>query len=261
MTTWKSVRDDVLSKEHFDKMEPELDIAKKLFMLRIEQGLTQRQLADRAGIKQPQLARLESAKQLARLDTLQQIANAVGYCVEIKFVPKTTMKEDKRLALEAAGWQVGTVTEFLDLSVEEAVNIENKLNDSEVWEKYKESEHERKEVYIKLAAEPKVKQHYLVKYKSDWADEMDIYGLDLLTDIDKKWFESLNPTDDKPLVHHVGTNEDIEYTDSKTFLEAYTWTPITVEEREVLKKLVGTEYGHFFYPYKDEEDEEIDEEW
>lgn len=74
-------------------MEPELDIAKKLFMLRIQVGLTQKQLADRARIKQPQLARLESAKQLARLDTLQQIAEAVGYNLEVKFVPKTTMNE------------------------------------------------------------------------------------------------------------------------------------------------------------------------
>jgi len=213
-------------------MEPELEIAKKPFMLRTKLGLTQ--------------------QQLARLDTLQQIAGAVGYNFEVKFVPQTTMNEDKRATLETAGWKVRTTKEFLDLSLEETEIVETRL---QVMKDYLVSETERKEVCTKLA-ELEVKQHYLVKYKSSWADEMDIYGLHLLTDLDKKWFESLTPTDNKPFVHHVGTNEDIEYTNSKTFLEAYTWIPITIEEHEVLKKLIGTDYGHFFYPELIEEDEE-----
>jgi len=37
------------------------------------------------------------------------------------------MREDKKKRLEARGWRVGTVTEFLDLSAEEEEYIELKL--------------------------------------------------------------------------------------------------------------------------------------
>jgi len=38
------------------------------------------------------------------------------------------MKKDKRKKLEANGWKVGSVTDFLELSDEEAAYIELKLN-------------------------------------------------------------------------------------------------------------------------------------
>lgn len=99
-------------------------------------------------------------------------------------------------------------------------------------------------------------QHYLVKYESDWADEMDIEGFDILTQEDKDYFESLTPTDDKPLIHYVGTNEEIEYWNSEMFLKCYTWTPISKEEAEIVKKLFNSSYGHFYYPEIDEEEED-----
>jgi len=102
-------------------------------------------------------------------------------------------------------------------------------------------------------------QRYLVKYESDWADEMDVEGLDLLTEGDKRYFESLRPTDDKPLVHHVGTNEEIEYSSSGMFLSCYTWIPITEKEYEVIKKLINTSYGHFYYPEINEQEIEEDD--
>jgi transcriptional regulator with XRE-family HTH domain len=55
-------------------------------------GLTQKQLAEKAGILQPQLARLESARSSPNLSTLIAIAKSVGYSVEINFVPEKTEK-------------------------------------------------------------------------------------------------------------------------------------------------------------------------
>lgn len=104
-------------------------------------------------------------------------------------------------------------------------------------------------------------QHYLVKYKSNWADEMYIYGLNLLTEVEKAWFESLVVTDDKPVIHYVGTNEDIEYYSSEQLLRCYTWIPITEAKYEILKELIGSDYGHFFYPELEEEEEENEEPW
>lgn len=104
-------------------------------------------------------------------------------------------------------------------------------------------------------------QHYLVKYSSNWADEMYIKGLALLTEEDKSRIESLiSKRSSYPLTHHVGTNEDIEYFGPGELIRRYTWTPITEDEYKTLHKLIGSDYGHFYYPeVEDEEEEEIDD--
>jgi len=76
-------------KNHYDNLKPEFDIAKELISMRQDLGLTQRGLAEKAGIKQPQLARIESGKQSPRLDTLASIAASVGYAVEFRLVPSS----------------------------------------------------------------------------------------------------------------------------------------------------------------------------
>lgn len=58
--------------------------------------------------------------------------------------------------------------------------------------------------------------HYLVKYESDWWDEMNIYGLALSTEEDKIFFDNLTE-DDFPLIHSVGFNQSIEYTKLNRF--------------------------------------------
>lgn len=96
-------------------------------------------------------------------------------------------------------------------------------------------------------------QRYLVKYKSDWADEMDIYGLRLLTEEDKTDIERLIRNNNYPLTHYVGTNEEIEYHSFEELKPRYIWTPITEDEYKTLHKLIGSDYGHFFYPEIDED--------
>lgn len=44
------------------------------------------------------------------------------------------MTPEKRQKLEAAGWQVGTATEFLDLLPEEEAEIERRVNENEAAE-------------------------------------------------------------------------------------------------------------------------------
>ena len=72
---------------YYEELKPEFEIARQLIRLRRELGLSQRDLAAKAGIKQPQLARIETGKQSPRLDTIVSIASSVGYSVEVNFVP------------------------------------------------------------------------------------------------------------------------------------------------------------------------------
>ena len=98
-------------------------------------------------------------------------------------------------------------------------------------------------------------QYYLVKYSSNWADEFYVEGFALLTEESKEFFSSLTQ-DDFPLIHHVGTNEDIEYEKVSDLLQCYTWTSIGSMEYQVIKKYIGEEYGHFYYPEVIEKDED-----
>jgi len=50
---------------------------------RLRAGLSQREVAERAGISQPALARLESGRIVPRLDTAQKILRACGMSLEL----------------------------------------------------------------------------------------------------------------------------------------------------------------------------------
>lgn len=49
---------------------------------RLRAGLTQRELANQAGISQPALARVESGRVIPRLDTIQRLLGACGMSLE-----------------------------------------------------------------------------------------------------------------------------------------------------------------------------------
>ena len=58
-------------------------------------GLTQRQLAERAGVPQPTIARIESGKQMPRADTLDKLLKACGW--ELDMALRRGQGEDRSL--------------------------------------------------------------------------------------------------------------------------------------------------------------------
>lgn len=71
----------------YDALEAEDQLIRQLIDLRIKRGLSQRELAQQAGLQQPALARVESGK-TASLKTLRRVAEALGAEVHISIVPK-----------------------------------------------------------------------------------------------------------------------------------------------------------------------------
>ena len=57
-------------------------IGQRIAQLRKERGLTQQELAERTGMQQGNIARIEAGKYSARFDTLQTIAEAMGLTVD-----------------------------------------------------------------------------------------------------------------------------------------------------------------------------------
>ena len=66
-----------------NRIEFEADLIGKLIETREEKGLSQRGLAELIGMKQPQIARLESMKSSPQLDTLFKVLTPLGYTLSI----------------------------------------------------------------------------------------------------------------------------------------------------------------------------------
>lgn len=66
-----------------NRIEFEADLIGKLIETREEKGLSQRGLAELLGMKQPQIARLESMKSSPQLDTLFKVLTPLGYTLSI----------------------------------------------------------------------------------------------------------------------------------------------------------------------------------
>ncbi|HLA12860.1 MAG TPA: helix-turn-helix transcriptional regulator [Pyrinomonadaceae bacterium] len=80
MTSFKEFLEEQLLDEefasHYDEVSAEMDLALELVTRREKLGLTQQQLADATGIKQPMIARIEGG-QMPSPKTLQRLAKAL----------------------------------------------------------------------------------------------------------------------------------------------------------------------------------------
>lgn len=89
--TWNYVRDETLSdpevKAEYNALSPEFKLAKAVISLRNTVGLTQREFATKVGMKQSQLARIETGRQKPKLITLAKLAAVAGYRVEVNLIP------------------------------------------------------------------------------------------------------------------------------------------------------------------------------
>ncbi len=79
-------------KEAYESMSSAYDLRKKLIALRQQAGLTQEQVAQALHTQKSNISRLENANTVnsPKLSTIEQYANAIGYEVEISFIPKGT---------------------------------------------------------------------------------------------------------------------------------------------------------------------------
>jgi len=66
-----------------ERINFEVALIGKMIEAREEKGLSQRELAEISGIKQPAIARLESLKATPQIDTLFKVLYPLGYTIEI----------------------------------------------------------------------------------------------------------------------------------------------------------------------------------
>ncbi len=66
-----------------EELEPGYQVAR----IRMMRGLTQAQLAEMVGTRQPSIARLENGSSMPSLSFLSKIAEALGAKIEFKLIP------------------------------------------------------------------------------------------------------------------------------------------------------------------------------
>jgi len=72
-----------VSTEQKAKIDFEVELIGKMIEAREKKGLSQRELAELCGVKQPAIARLESMKTSPQIDTLLKILAPLGYTLSI----------------------------------------------------------------------------------------------------------------------------------------------------------------------------------
>jgi len=85
----KALSKDAVNKE-YKSLSPAYALRKKLIALRQKAGLTQEQIAEVLHTKKSNISRLENANSVnsPKISTIEQYASAIGYDIEIKFIPK-----------------------------------------------------------------------------------------------------------------------------------------------------------------------------
>ncbi|MGD9487160.1 MAG: helix-turn-helix domain-containing protein [Calditrichaceae bacterium] len=87
----KSALDKKAVREEYEALEPEFNLLREMLSARQKTGISQAEIAKRMGTKPPAITRLESSltsgKHSPSISTLKKYAKALGYHLEIRFVP------------------------------------------------------------------------------------------------------------------------------------------------------------------------------
>ena len=85
----KQLLKDKEVRKTYDQLEPEFTIAKAIIEKRIEEGLTESELAEKIGTKQSAISRLESGNYNPSLSFLEKVADALNLNLVISLSTKT----------------------------------------------------------------------------------------------------------------------------------------------------------------------------
>ena len=92
MKTLKEFKDEQMQDGEFVKeyeaIQPELDVIRAIVDARTSQNMTQKELAERTGINQANISKLENGTRNPSVNLLKRLAEGLGMALKIEFVPK-----------------------------------------------------------------------------------------------------------------------------------------------------------------------------
>ncbi len=83
---------DLEFKSEYEALEPEYSIIQAMIEARKNTGLTQSQLAEKTGISQGDISKMENGNGNPSIRTLQRLAAGMGMMLKVEFLPNPTGK-------------------------------------------------------------------------------------------------------------------------------------------------------------------------
>ena len=83
----EQMKDTEFVKE-YESIQPEMDVIRAIVEARTSQNLTQKELAERTGINQADISKLENGTRNPSVNLLKRLADGMGMVLKIEFVPK-----------------------------------------------------------------------------------------------------------------------------------------------------------------------------
>lgn len=87
----EQLQDDGFKRE-WEDVQQEMDVIRAIVDARISQNLTQKELAERTGINQADISKLENGTRNPSLKLLKRLADGMGMTLKLEFVPKNPVK-------------------------------------------------------------------------------------------------------------------------------------------------------------------------
>ena len=87
--------DDMLAKQlqnedfrkEYEAIQPEMDVIRAIVEARTSQNLTQKELAERTGINQADISKLDNGTRTTSVNLLNRLADGIRMMLKIEFVP------------------------------------------------------------------------------------------------------------------------------------------------------------------------------
>lgn len=96
MKTLSSHKEKMMQNPEFAKEymanQPEMDVIRAIVDARNSRNLTQKQLAERTGINQADISKLENGTRNPSLNLLKRLADGMDMILKIEFIPKRKYK-------------------------------------------------------------------------------------------------------------------------------------------------------------------------
>lgn len=96
LKNWKQAKGELMAdsetKAEYEALRPQYEIVSQIIKARDEQGITQAQLAERTGIRQSNISRLEGGNYNPSLDFLSRVANGLGMELHIELRPSESIR-------------------------------------------------------------------------------------------------------------------------------------------------------------------------
>lgn len=97
MRKFNDFLDEQLQNEEFRKeyenMQPEFDVIRAIIDARVSQNLTQKELAERTGINQADISKLENGTRNPSIKLLKRLAEGMDMVLKIEFIPKQNIQK------------------------------------------------------------------------------------------------------------------------------------------------------------------------